>query len=64
MHLVYTKGRLHHVLLLGNEGLVLKMHNSTKRKTLISRKYATLIVNDFFNVHVIRAVIILMELLK
>lgn len=48
MHLVYTKGLLCHVLLLRNEGLVLKMHNLIKRKPLISRKYATLMLWDFF----------------
>lgn len=43
------------MLLLRNKGLVLKMHNLIKRKPLISRKYATLMLWDFFfNVHVIR----------
>ena len=49
------------MLLLRNEGLVLKMHNLIKRKPLISRKYATLMLWDFFNVHVIRAATISYE---
>lgn len=55
MHLVYAKGCSCHVLLLRNEGLELKMHNLIRRKLLISGKYATLMLWDFFNVHVIRA---------
>lgn len=44
------------MLLVKNKGLVLKMHNLIKRKPLISRKYATLMLRDFFFiVHVIRA---------
>jgi hypothetical protein len=47
-----------------NEGLVLKMHNLIKRKPLISRKYANLMLWDFFNVHVIRAATVSHESIK